>query len=161
MAYHDQNPGTRPPTEAARATTHDNGSWNSHTRRRRFLTLSSDLSHTRRQDGLVVPRSTWPENLVMIWRHMRQNVPHGYLSCHHVPVHSCCCHLTSSDDIITPRQQPYKHLHISPSPCQRHVIGWCQWLCCSTCDPTWKPGTDPDQYLLTRNPGPVDFDFLR
>ena len=70
-AYRDQNPRTRPPTAAARATTHDNDSWNSHTRRRRFLTLSSDLSHTRRQDGLVVPRSTWAENLVIIRRHTR------------------------------------------------------------------------------------------
>ena len=103
MAYHDQNPGTRPPTEAARTTTHDNGSWNSHTRRRRFLTLSSDLSHTSRQDGLVVPRSTWLENLVIIRRFTCQHAPPGYLSRRHAPVHafhapkdSCCCHLMSS-----------------------------------------------------------------
>ena len=47
----------------------NNGSWNSHTCHRRFLTPNSDLSHTRRQDGLVVPRSTWPKNLVIIRGH--------------------------------------------------------------------------------------------
>ena len=31
--------------------------------------------------------------------------------------------LMSSGDVITPSQQPCKHLHISPSPRQRHVIG--------------------------------------
>ena len=110
-AYHDQNPGTRPSTKAACATTHDNGSWNSHTRRRRFLTLSSDLSHTRHQDGLIVPQSTWSENLVIIRRYTRQHALLGYLSCNHALVHafhapkdSCYCHLTSSNDIITPRQ---------------------------------------------------------
>ena len=44
----------------------DNGSSNSHTRRCRFSTPRLDLSHTRRQEGLVVHQSTWPENLVVI-----------------------------------------------------------------------------------------------
>ena len=79
-AYCDQNPGTRPPTVAARATTADNGSWNSHTRRRRFSTPSLDLSHTRRQDGLVVHRSIWPENLVVIRRCTRHQAPPGFLA---------------------------------------------------------------------------------
>ena len=68
--------------------------------------------------------------------------------------------LLMSYDIITPRQQPCKHLHISPSPCQWHVIGWRHWLCCSTCDLTQtrnRPGPVSVDYDL----GPVDFDFLR
>ena len=31
--------------------------------------------------------------------------------------------LVSYDDVITPRQQPCKHVHVSPTPRQRHVIG--------------------------------------
>ena len=31
--------------------------------------------------------------------------------------------LTSHDDVITPRQQPRKLVHVSPSPRQRHIIG--------------------------------------
>ena len=58
MAYRDQNPGTRPPTAMHVPPLMDNGSWNSHMRRRRFSTPSLDLSHTRRQDSLVVSRST-------------------------------------------------------------------------------------------------------
>ena len=61
----------------------------------------------------------------------------------------CWCHLTSPDDVITPRQQPRKHVHVSPSPRQRHVIGCRQRLYCSTRDPTQKLGTNPDQYPLT------------
>ena len=53
--------------------------------------------------------------------------------------------MTSPDDVITPRQQPCKHVHVSPSPHQRHVIGWRQRICCST----RKPRTNPDQYPLT------------
>ena len=56
-----------------------NGSWNSHTRRRKFSTPNLDLSHTRRQDGLVVHRSTWPENLVVIRRCTRYHAPPGFL----------------------------------------------------------------------------------
>ena len=58
----------------------DNGSWNSHTRRRRFSTPSLDLSHTRRQDGLVVHRSTWPENLVVIRPCTCHHAPPGFLA---------------------------------------------------------------------------------
>ena len=72
-AYREQNPGIRPPMAAAHATTHDQ--WlqeNSHTRHRRFSTHSLDLRHMRRQDDLVVPRFTWPENLVIIRTHTRR-----------------------------------------------------------------------------------------
>ena len=58
----------------------DNSSWNSHTRRRRFSTPNLDLSHTRRQDNLVVHRSTWPENLVVIRYYTRHHVPPGFLA---------------------------------------------------------------------------------
>ena len=58
----------------------DNGSWNSHTRRRRFSTPRLDLSHTRHQEGLVVHRSTWPENLVVIRRGTRLHPPPGFLA---------------------------------------------------------------------------------
>ena len=57
--------------------------------------------------------------------------------------------LLMSSDVITPRQQPRKHVHVNPSPRQRHVIGWRHRLYCSTRDPTRKPETDPDQYPLT------------
>ena len=150
-AYRDQNLGTRPPTAAACA---ENGSWNSHTRRRRFSTPNLDLSHTRRQDGLVVHRFTWPENLVVIRRCTRHHTPPRFLAfppragehCMLLPCTEICCwcHLTLPDDVITPHQQPCKHIHISPSPCQRHIIGWRQRLYCSTHDLTRKPGINPN-----------------
>ena len=61
----------------------DNGSWNSQTRRRRFSTPRLNLSHTRCQDGLVVHRSTWPENMVVIQHHMHHL---GFWLLLHVPV---------------------------------------------------------------------------
>ena len=84
----------------------NNGSWNSHTRCWRFLTPSLDLSHTCRQDGLVVHRSTWPENLVIIRTHMRQHAPPGYLSHHHAPVTPSYAEelLLMSSDVTAPRQ---------------------------------------------------------
>ena len=86
----------------------DNGSWNSHTRRHRFSTPSLDLSHTHCQDGLVVHRSTWPENLVVIRRCTRFQAPPGFLTfppcaSEHCTAKNCCwCHLTSPDDVIIP-----------------------------------------------------------
>ena len=62
---------------------------------------------------------------------------------------SCWCHMTSPNDVISPRQQPRKHIHVSPSPRQRHVIGWRHRIYCTARDPSRKPGTDPDQYPLT------------
>ena len=58
----------------------DNGSWNSHTCRRRFSIPSLDLSHTRHQDDLVVHRSTWPKNLVVIRHCTRHHAPLGFLA---------------------------------------------------------------------------------
>ena len=52
----------------------NNSSWNYHTHRRRFSTPSSDLSHMRRQDGLVIPRSTWIENMVILQTYTHRRV---------------------------------------------------------------------------------------
>ena len=71
----------------------DNGSWNSHKRRRRFSTPSLDLSHTRRQDSLVVHQFTWPENLVVNRCCTRLQVPPGFLtSPPRVDEHARSCH---------------------------------------------------------------------
>ena len=71
----------------------NNGSWNSHTRRRRFSTPSLDLSHTRRQDSLVVHQFTWPENLVVNRCCTRLQVPPGFLtSPPRVDEHARSCH---------------------------------------------------------------------
>ena len=136
-----------------------------HTRRRRFSTPMLDLSYTRRQYGLVVHRSTWPENLVVIRRCMRHHAPPGFLASHsragglimHLPrAEMCCwCHLTSLDDVITPRQQPHKHVHVSPSPRHR-----------TSAAPLFNPWVDsetrnrPGPISVDFDPGPVDFNFL-
>ena len=73
----------------------------------------------------------------------------------------CWCHLTSYDDVIISRQQPRKHVHVSPSSRQWHVIGWCQQIYYSTRDPTQKPGTDPNQYPLTLTLDQLTLTFLR
>ena len=108
----------------------DNGSWNSHTRRCRFSTPRLDLSQTRHQEGLVVHRSTWPENLVIIRRRTRLHAPPRFLaSPSRVGGLSTCLPrvetllLTSPDDVINTRQPPRKHVHISKSHVNpRHVI---------------------------------------
>ena len=111
-AYHNQNQGTRPPTATARATTREQWLLElSHTPPK-ILDSSSDLSHTHHQDGLVVPRSTWPENLVIIRGHTHSHAPPGYLAHHRTSKHAIM-HLphieeqmlTPHDDVITPRQQ--------------------------------------------------------
>ena len=103
-AYRDQNPGTRPPTAAACATTRGQRLLElSHARR--FSTPSLDLSHTRRQDGLVVHRSTWPENLVVNRCCTRLHTPPGFLtSPPRTGEHARSCHvpilLLMSSDVI-------------------------------------------------------------
>ena len=126
-----------------------------------FLMCSSSIGHTHRSIGHVDHRSAYGRNMAFNRCCTGLHAPPGFLAspprasehCTLQPgIENCCwCHLTSPDDVITPRQQPCKHLHISPSPRQRHIIGWRQWLCCSTRDSTQKPGTDPDQYSLTLN----------
>ena len=128
-------------------------------RRLRFLTSRSSYWYTRRPEGLLVHRSTEPEIPTLIRPYTCPHAPLGFLaspsragglSTRLPRAEICCwCHLTSSDDVITPRQQPRKHVHVSPSPRQRHVIGWRQRVYCSTRDPTRKPGTNLDQYPLT------------
>ena len=89
----------------------DNSSWNSHTRRRRFSTPSLDHSHTRRQDGLVVHRSTWLENLVVI-RHCTRQL--GFWLLLHAPVNiACSCHASKIAADVIWRQQMTSSLHVS------------------------------------------------
>ena len=136
-----------------------------------FLMCSSSISHTRRPIGHVDHRSAYGRNTALNRSCTRLHAPPGFLTSppraseHHtlqLGAENCCwCHLTSLDDVITPRQQPCKHLHINPSPRQRHVIGWRQRLYCSTRDPTRKPGANPDQYPLTLTLDQLTLTFLR
>ena len=98
------------------------------TRRLRFLTSRSSSWYTRRPDGLVVHRSTWLENLVVIQRLTRFHAPPGSLASPSraggLSTRLPCAEtllLTSFDDVITPRQQPHKHVHVSPKHVIRHV----------------------------------------
>ena len=130
-AYRDQNPGTWPPTAVARATT----------RRQRLLELShvppQILDSQFRYQSHALPRRPFHPPIYLAWEssgHMTLHAPPRFLAfplrageqCTLLPcTKNCCwCHLTSPDDVIIPRQQPCKHIHISPSPRQRHVIGW-------------------------------------
>ena len=113
-AYRDQNLGTRPPTAAAHTTTCGQRLMDSHTRRHRFSTPRLDLSHTCRQDGLIVHRSTWPENMVAIRRHTRHHAPPGFLA---APPHAGehCMLLPRADtaaDVIQ-RHMMTSSLHVS------------------------------------------------
>ena len=102
------------------------------TRHHRFLISRSSYRRTRRLIGLLVRRSMKPAISARIRGYTRSHALLRFLaSPPRVDEHRtllpalenyCWCHLTSPDDIIAPRQQPYKHLHISPSPRQRHVI---------------------------------------
>ena len=104
------------------------------TRRLRFLTSRLSFRYTCRPDSLLVHRSTEPETPALIWPYTRPHAPLGFLASPsragglsmRLPRAEICywCHLTSLDDVITLRQQPRKHVHISLSPRQRHVIGW-------------------------------------
>ena len=142
-AYRDQNPGTRPPTTAARCIT----------RRQRLLELSHAppqiLDSQLRSQSHAPPRRPCRPPMYLAWEF-------GGHTTLHAPTHAvwvsvslpCTCtrhHAPSTRrrihvDVIrwrhTPSQQPCKHLHISPSPRQRQVIGWRQRLCCLTRDST-------------------------
>ena len=165
--YHDQSPGIRPPTAAARATT----------RGQRLLELSHAppkiLDFQLGSQPHALPR--WPcrPPIYLAWESgdlTNLHVPTraaGYMSRHHAPELAFTRlprteeqMLMSSGDIVTPRLQPCKHLHISPNPRQWHVIGWRQRLCCSTHDPNRKPGTDLDQYPLTLTLDPLTLTFV-
>ena len=57
--------------------------------------------------------------------HMRLHAQPGFLASpsragehlrsSNAPKNPCWCHLTSSNDVIIPRQQPRKHVHVNPS----------------------------------------------
>ena len=58
--------------------------------------------HTRRHDGLLVHRFTWPENLVVNRCRMRLHTPPGFLSSPpRAGEHACSCHAPkSAADIV-------------------------------------------------------------
>ena len=58
--------------------------------------------HTRRHDGLLVHRFTWPENLVVNRCRTRLHTPPGFLSSPpRAGEHACSCHaLKSAADIV-------------------------------------------------------------
>ena len=75
------------------------------TRRLRFLTSRSSSWYTCRPDGLVVHRSTWPENLVVIRCRTRHHAPPGFLAAPpRAGEHCTLCHapilLLMSSDVI-------------------------------------------------------------
>ena len=124
-AYRDQNPGIRPPTAVACATT----------RGQRLLELShappkildsqlGSQSHTPPRRPCRPPIYLL-ENLLILRTHTRL---HALLSICLItmrwnsPSRAEEHMLMSSGDIVTSHQQLCKHLHISPSPRQRHVI---------------------------------------
>ena len=76
-ASREENPEIRSTVSYPRAAI---SSEKSTTRRLRFLTSRSSSWYMRRPDGLVVHRSTWPENLVVIRRCMRYHAPPGFLA---------------------------------------------------------------------------------
>ena len=108
------------------------------THRHNFLMCSSSIGHTRPPIGHVDHRSAYRRNMAFNRCYTRLHTPPGFLTSpsltgeHRTLLprakNYCWCHLTLPDDVITPRQQPCKHLHINPSPRQQNVIGWRQRL---------------------------------
>ena len=131
-AYRDQNPGTRPPMVAARATT----------RGQRLLELLhmplQILDSQLRSQSHEPPRRLYRPPIYLAWEfggHTTLHAPpratwvSGFSSMcrwtthtHHRRLENWCwCHLTSLDDVITARQQPCKHRHVSPKHVINHV----------------------------------------
>ena len=108
MASQNPNPKSWSPLEFSRALTCRNKLWKIPMRHLRFMTFRSSSSYTRRHDSLLVHRSTWPKNLVVNRYCTRLHAPPGFLT---------SPSRTLLDDVITPRQQPRKHVYVSPSPC--------------------------------------------
>ena len=75
----DQNPEIRSPKSLPRASTRRRSLRKIPTRRLRFITFRSSSWYTRHHEGLLVHRSTWPENLVVIRRCTRHHAPPGFL----------------------------------------------------------------------------------
>lgn len=125
----DQNPEIRSPEALPRASV---ASGKSPTRRHRILTSRSYSRRMRHPIGILVDRSREPKILGLNRAHTRLHAPPEFLAsppcAGRTPTRLTraedfrCCHLTSPNDVITPRHQPCQHLHISPSPRQRHVI---------------------------------------
>ena len=94
------------------------------------------------------------------------HAPPGYLSRHHAPVHAITrllrveeFMLMSLGDVITPSQHPHKHVQVSPSPRQCHIIRMSQCLYSSIRDQPKKPRIDPDHVSVDFDPRPVEFDL--
>ena len=147
--------------------------------RRKFSTPNLDLSHTRCQDGLVVHRSTWPENLVVIrscthhlgfW--LLLHAPTNITCSYHAPKHCCWCHLTLSlhvsshaststsaratSALDTSSNISASHVSSVASSAPRHLAD--RWPRPTRPGP---PGSDPWALSVDFDHGPVDFDFLR
>ena len=108
-----ENPKIRSP-DAVPHTTYV--SKKSPTRRLRFLTSRSSSWSTRRPNGLVVHRSTWPENLVVIRRHTHLHAPPGF------PVSPSCAGGLSTRLPRTETLLLTSSLHVSSHVSPRHVI---------------------------------------
>ena len=76
-AFREENPEIRSTESYPRAAVSPEKST---TRRLRFLTSRSSSWYTHRPNGLVIHRSTWPENLVVIRRCTRLHAPPGSMA---------------------------------------------------------------------------------
>ena len=126
-------------------------------------TISSCVAHPLATRAVLSPMSTTNLPTEEMW--LSTNVARAFMR-HldfwlllHVPVnithpchmlkHCCWCHLTSPDDVITPCQQPRKHVHVDPSPRQRHIIRMSQRLCSLIRDRPGNPEPTRTMYSLT------------
>ena len=124
--YHDQNLGTWPPTAAARAIT----------REQRLLELSHAppqiLDSQLRSQSHALPRRPCRPPIYLAWEsggHTKLHASPGFLASpsraneHRMLLPRAETLLLMSSDVITPCQQPRKHVHISKSHVSpRHVI---------------------------------------
>ena len=124
------------------------------TRAALLASLSTDLQNLRFYPSFNLTRATKHLSSFGLLLHSLANIAR---SCH-APKHCYWCHLTSPDDVITPRQQPRKHVHVNLSPRQRHVIRMSQRLCSLICEWPGKLKIDPDHVSVDFDPGQVNFD---
>ena len=142
-------------------------------RRRRFSTSRLDLSHTCCQDGLIVHRSTCPENLVVIRCCTHHHAPPGFLAAPPRTGEHCML-LPRADtavDVIW-RHMMTSSLHVSShartstsalvhvnnvaSSAPRHLVD--RWPRPTRLGPH---GFDPFALTVDFDLGLIDFDFLR
>ena len=75
----DQNPEIRSPKAFPHASTRRRRLRKIPTRHLRFITFRSSSWYMRHHQGLLVHRSSWPENLVVIRHCTRHHAPPGFL----------------------------------------------------------------------------------